>query len=314
MLMRYQRRDGGVDDDDADFVCPTIRKHIGSFGPQHWGEKPGLATLERLVSLELKPGIFTRCRFRVAISLECSVPFDLKLVLDYVEAVVGWVGSLYWSTSTIEQLNITLWLTPFRKVWCPKSGEINLIGRCEVNSGETSFVNSKRRDVTVWRVEDWSKVLLHELLHAFNWDHLVPKTSDNQSEALVETMATILHCQLLGGPLGWSTILETERKWMIQHVRALISYQWKPDKTSVRSYYILKAALIFALPEFARWLRQTDQTMSQMHNSWKAMASDCVAKLLSNLSKTTNTFNPASSACLSMRMVFSQLSLNPKPA
>ena len=245
------------------------------------------------------------CQMRVGVSRDCPVPFDFDRILDYVQAAANWIGTLRWSES-IRLLDITLWLTPLRKIWCPQpEPTVNRIGRCEVNSGETAFPNRDERRITVWRAEDWSKVILHELFHAFGWDRLIPHTPDKQSEALVETMATLAHCQLLGGPDNWRTLLEREKLWMARQVAALQTYPWEPERTAVHSYYILKTALILNLVQFAAWLRQPE--LEQLKRSWTFL----VNQSLNQLPPPPTPSSPLS--CFPMRMVFAQLSLSPSP-
>jgi hypothetical protein len=281
------------------FVCPTIKDYIG----QCESDKDGVAILERkgfIKKLNLTYG------FRVVVSRHCTIKYDLERVLDYVLMVTEFVGGLYWSTP-INFLTIDLWLTPLRKIWCPEAEAINLIGKCHVNSGDTAFPHHDKRHIRVWRAEDWSKVVLHELFHAFNWDRLVPQTEDNQSEALVETMAVLLHCQFLGGITGWRKLLDAELGWMKKQVATLSRHRWEPDKTSVRSYYILKTALLSNLDEFSRWLKQPSPVI--LRQSWVPLATTSVQTLLKSIHPTQHS----TAKCLSMRMVFSQLSLNPLP-
>jgi hypothetical protein len=171
----------------------------------------------------------------------------------------------------------------------------------------------------VWRLEDWHKVVLHELLHAFNWDRLVPTdTGDTDggggadpllSEAVVEAMATLLHCQLVGGSAGWRPALARERQWMMQQVALLQSNTWKPQQTSVYSYYMVKAALLHddvALAQFARWIRSP--TVAACQTSWTKLYQWAINRLPTIGSATTSA-----ASCVSMRMVYHQLALNPSP-
>ena len=284
-----------------DFICPSIADYIREC------EKTddGLIVAERKGEIK---SIQLRFVIRASIGKHCTVEYDLERILDYVLAVTEFIGGLYWS-ERINFLTITLWLTPLRKIWCPAPASTNLIGKCQVNSGDTSFPKHDRRHIRVWRAEDWSKVVLHELFHAFNWDRLVPRTVDNQSEALVETMAVLVHCQILAGSRGWRKLLEAELQWMRKQVATLVRYPWKPEKTSVRSYYILKTSLLNNLEAFAHWLKQPEA--KSMRSSWSALATTSVDQLL--LQVAANPPVTTHSPCISMRMVKSQLSLCPVP-
>lgn len=294
-MRRDVRRGGGVD-----FVCPSIRSYLAK-------EAGFMDELKRSSILNLKGNLNMSLNMKVRISRRCDQPYDLSLILDYVEQAATFIGRLHWS-EPMSHLEIDLFLTPLKKVWCPNKLAVNLIGKCEVNSGETYFASKDRRHITVWRSEDWSKVILHELFHAFNWDRLVPSTSDNQSEALVETMANIIHCQILAGPAGWPELLEQEKRWMLRQAAALYSHRWEPDKTSVHSYYVIKAALVHNLFLFAQWLR--GHSPAQLRAAWPKLVHDCL-RSLQPLIQSINTTDDEQ--CLSMRMVFTQLALDPKP-
>jgi hypothetical protein len=256
--------------------------------------------------------------FRVSIDQNCHIPYDLEKILNYMVLVTELIQRLQHSAS-ISMLTIDLRLTPFRKTWCPQTPNllsdekpVHKIGVCEVNSGDTTFRANKKRDIRIWRAEDWSKVLLHELLHAFDWDDLIPKnTINNESEALVEAMATWLHCQILGGR-HWKQLLDEQRQWMRQHLCALQKFAWRPLNTSVHSYYILKFALLWddtALNAFAQWLQQTEK---QCRQTWPQLVHWALDRIKTPFYQCQGwTPPPPPNSCISMRMIYHQLALNP---
>lgn len=286
----------------VDFVCPSIRSYLDD-----QKQSNRLIIYNRDVKISLKVGQpITNVTIKIGISRDCPIRYNLSRIANYVETVSRWVGSLFWSTF-VRDLDITLWLTPLRKTWCPDTTAMNFIGKCEVNSGETFFAGPNRREITIWRAEDWSKVVLHELFHAFNWDRLIPRTSTNASEALVELMANVLHCELLGGPIGWRELFEQEKRWTMNQVNHLRKYRWQPDKTSVSSYYILKGALMNNLPQFRQWLQSN--SLDVLHDRWPKL----VASSFSLLSSPSTKDGNGRGECISMRMIFSQLALEPIP-
>lgn len=291
-----------------DYVCPRIRAFLK--------ENRDYDMLQRSINIGT-----SRVSFQVGIVRRGSPTYDLESILDYCTLATEIVSSLAWSSSNVTELEVTLWLTPFRKTWCVEQGVdqgaskgFNSLGVCEVNSGETRFIGFHKRQITVWRAEDWSKVLLHELFHAFDWDRLVPSTPDNQSEALVEAMATLVHCQLLGGR-EWPSILTQERVWMLRQVCALTSNPWQANKTSVTSYYLLKASLLYndaAMRRLKEWLQS--KTEQDCRKSWDRMVQrqrDALSNYISSSSICADPFWLRS--CVPMRMVYYQLSLHPKP-
>ena len=78
------------------------------------------------------------------------------------------VLSLYTSKECSKNLHINIFLTPFKKMLPKKSSDI--LGPINVNSGfsTSGCINSGK--ITIYREEEWFKVLIHELFHNFNLD------------------------------------------------------------------------------------------------------------------------------------------------
>ena len=234
------------------YICPSIRRWLDVTATQRFERR----------------GVWRSFPYRLAVVLPKSELAALapEAMLDYLEEVTRWVASLRWS-QPVSGLDLELSWTPFKKRWSWRTTPA--IGQCEVNSGETAFVggfaSGGHRRIQIWRSEDWHKVALHELLHAFGWDRLAEsqlkgagQSGEHQSEALVEAVAVLLHAMVLGGSGDSSgTILADERRWMLAQARALRQRPWTAVDTHVASYYLLKCALL-AVPdtyrEFLEWL------------------------------------------------------------
>ena len=265
-----------------------------------------------------RTGAWKDTRYALSVVVPAGTPADAERMLDYLEGVVRWVSSLRWSAS-VSSVDLELACTPFPKRWDWQRS--STIGRCEVNSGETDFPSASRRQIRIWRREDWSKVALHELLHAFMWDRLVPSSREGESEALVEAVAVLLHSILLGGStLGAARIMEDERRWMLAQSRALHSRRWTAERTHVRSYYMLKTALL-AVPEsyadFASWI--TGPSEADLRRRWPELADRAMERLFSILARPTSALTvpePTDDAerRMEMHMVRNQLSLTPRSA
>ena len=104
--------------------------------------------------------------------------------------------------------NIYIYLTPFKKV-LPKDNEDYMLTTEHINSGMTTYrIHERENHIIVYRKEEWLKVLIHELLHAYRVDimaHenksilkcLFPINSElNYNEAYTECWAIILHSVL----------------------------------------------------------------------------------------------------------------------
>ena len=246
-------------------------------------------------------------------------------IAAFAALAIRWVGGLRWSTR-VPRLSVMLWLTPLPKVWCRNGGPESLLGPCEVNSGDTEFLKDGSRKIRVWRAEDWSLILLHELFHAFNWDRLVPSGTNtevgadrslgaqiprvfaNPSEALVDAMALLAHCQLLGapnGPTGWKPLLQDEQEWSVRQAVHVLRSSWRSRDTSVFSYFVLKAALVSDLGAFSNWLKQPTAAACQM--SWNAL----VHSVLSNFYNRQGSKDDTLEACVPMSRARHRLSLRP---
>jgi hypothetical protein len=109
----------------------------------------------------------------------------------------------------------------------------------------------------VYRSEEWDRVVLHEMIHALEWDWQMPTKPfpcwglESESdlfpalfEAWTELLAEWLWC--VWHNVSW----ETQRAWQDkQAVQVLVRQKgpWK-ENTSVFAYYVLKSTLA---PNFA---------------------------------------------------------------
>ena len=115
------------------------------------------------------------------------------------------------------------------------------------------------RDITVYRSEEWDRVLIHETIHALEWDWDMPeqpmpcwkfRSHDKLQPALFEAW-TELYAEWLW--CGWHNVpWSTQRSWQdaqaIQILaRAKRRRTWSED-TNVFAYYVLKAALAPHMP------------------------------------------------------------------
>lgn len=144
----------------------------------------------------------------------------------------------------------------------------------------------------------------------------MPIAARHENEALVEAVAVLLHCIVLGGPgAGASKIFRDECAWMMARATALRHHPWTSPKTHVRAYYILRTALL-ALPEsyrdFLRWLcGSSDESAARA--AWPELVRRVMPRLDSVLSRQApgaRDTDPAAS--LGMGMVRHQITLRPK--
>ncbi len=240
----------------------------------------------------------------------------------FIEKMVGWVASLRWSTALRRPLDITIYFTPYKKTW---SLARQNIGPCEINSGQTDFYSDGTRKITIWRREDYHKVLLHELLHAYDWDSLVPvavRHSTNShvhhAEAVVEACALLLHCILLRDE-GYGDVLqllEKERQWMWTQAHWYLQSKATSTETHAYEYIVLKTALLFSdesLDWFLTWLSLPTKHACQLQ--WPKMMQTCLDLLLQSFSTSTKKTAgsqfaiPALVSTLSLALVHTQRAL-----
>lgn len=140
--------------------------------------------------------------------------------------------------------------------------------RRTVNGGWTSAGASA---ICVYRSEEWDRVVLHEMIHALEWDwHHMPakalscwglpaksQLTPALFEAWTELLAEWLWCHWYGVP--WSK----QRAWQdyqaVQILARAGSAPWR-ENTSVWAYYVLKAALA---PSISKYLRGPQWTMKE---------------------------------------------------
>lgn len=128
--------------------------------------------------------------------------------------------------------------------------------RAEVNGG---WAYRGRNSVWIFRSEEWDRVLIHECVHALNWDVFPSSTvkiclekslngtlMDALGEAVTELLAEWFWC-IIHSPksdLTGSTWAK-QKQWQLKQAYQILARRsdvWVED-TSVFAYYILKAAL-----------------------------------------------------------------------
>ena len=176
--------------------------------------------------------------------------------------------------------SVTWWAIPVDRV--TRAGEFPT--RAEVNGG---WAYRARPAIWVFREEEWDRVVIHECIHALNWDvhptHQVIQCletslrgdiTDALFEAATELNAEWLWC-VIHAPQNDTTgaTWAAQRDWQMAQAAALLLRQntggWKED-TSVFAYYVLKAALAIEMEQFLiNWLSGTlDPTV--WCNYWRA--------------------------------------------
>ena len=156
------------------------------------------------------------------------------------------------------------------------------------------------RDITVYRSEEWDRVLIHETIHALEWDWDMPETpmpcwkfrqDDKLQPALFEAW-TELYAEWLW--CGWHNMpWSTQRAWQdAQAVQILArAKKWSED-TNVFAYYVLKAALAQHMPFL--WIHG-----KVVAADWNYILCDLIEADLARLYRAAATTTPTN---ISLRM------------
>jgi hypothetical protein len=90
-------------------------------------------------------------------------------------------------------VSIYVYMTEFKKLFPTKKGEV--IDTEHVNTG-MAYHCARTNEVVVYRKEEWFKVLIHELFHAFGLSFIesdMPKGVDRAMQSMLQTMYSISH-------------------------------------------------------------------------------------------------------------------------
>lgn len=291
------------------YICPSIATYIQDNNRKglaiDYSSQDKVAGMDLSVYVWMVPG-----DLGLSVDNEPDLRSCLSHLHNFVKQMTAWVQTLKWSTRNVSRLTIKLYLTPIRKEWSPQTDGL-VIGPCQINSGETNYDSETARSITVWRREDFHKVLLHELLHAFDWDRLVPTslrhnraTHQHQGEALVEACANILQCCLFAETEeDLERAIQTERKYAVNQVRQLSAFRWSSPKTHVYEYCILKTALLCtaaANERFQSWLSQ--RSVAACQATWVKLTQTGLQEL-----KALLPSSPEQTDTISLQLVSHQL-------
>ena len=97
-----------------------------------------------------------------------------KYLNKYIKLVKSWLFICnFYSRKKIKNLNIKIFFTPFIK---KLPNEDNTFKKCvlssfHVNTGYTHYgYDDKKKNIVIYRKEEWFKVFIHETIHAFDLD------------------------------------------------------------------------------------------------------------------------------------------------
>lgn len=149
-------------------------------------------------------------------------------------------------------LNLTYFMTPFQK----KFTSLNEITRFNINNGQYDLI---KNEITIWRIEEFPKVLIHELIHFFkinikikliNFNLIIKEDYIENEYELYTELNTWLLYQILFG-----LNLEKELEYsMILAIKILKMFR-KGDEFHIKTnsnllmYYVYKAFILNNIKE-----------------------------------------------------------------
>jgi hypothetical protein len=226
---------------------------------------------------------------------------QLMKTLRETTLAINVVTSLYktrLSRQNIHDIEINFMLTPFDKILIeyPTRKYSSLVDELAAKYEHKQLYNaelshktitprnvnsamcSKSRQhsfISIWRTEEYPKVLIHELIHFFELEKVIPSISvtkilglpvsdtfsDQGLELATECQTWMLHIafmMLYKDPMdlrGYVQMVETEQKFAIYQAAKILNYfgvgsvsEWKKTVLNINSsavyYYILKAAVV----------------------------------------------------------------------
>ena len=185
-----------------------------------------------------KVSLANKCTLTLCIHEEQAA--DIPSIAQQCSDILQWLG-------TPQAFEVYLWYTDnprwIEKTEWPTRGSVN---------GGWAIPGSNK--VFVYRQEEWDRVLIHECIHALNWDWEMPTTPvpcwkfhsedvlfPHLFEAWTELYAEWLWCGWHNQ--SWTKQRELQDTQAIQlYARRKTTKRWIED-TNLFSYYILKACL-----------------------------------------------------------------------
>jgi hypothetical protein len=164
-------------------------------------------------------------------------------------------------------ISVIIYLTPFKKEF---SGDI--LQPININSG----VTEEMKRILIFREEEWTKVLIHELIHAYGFDKYqfiknpLVMGDDILDEAITEFYAILLHSKWISivSEIDYKSILRYEIAFSILQSLKLLSFlkiknnedfiSFKDKKirmdTSAFSYFIIKTEFLLNYKKYKNYL------------------------------------------------------------
>ena len=224
-----------------------------------------------------------------------SIPDNKDL---YKTFIIIYVLSLYSSKKCSKHLTIDIFLTPFRRMLPIKAND--LLGPMNLNGGYTYGGCHNINEITIYRQEEWVKVLIHELFHnldldfsTLNIDRSREKMFDmfgieseyNIYETYCETWARILNVAIVSFMnseninnkndflSNFYPLIKKEQIFSLIQGNKILKIIKRQDNyretTNVLCYYVLTAALMNNYSEFMKWCANNNSKLLKFRHTYK---------------------------------------------
>lgn len=225
--------------------------------------------------------------------------YTTKVLSQYAKIIfiIIHLLSLHTSKSCSKNLHINIYLTPYRKFF--PSNKSDIIGVDNVNSGFSNIGCLETSEITIYREEEWMKVLIHELFHNLNldfsemditkWARILSIKFEIKSdyaiyETYCETWARILNVAIKSFTeekkkfiTNFKTLMDKERKHSLRQASLIINRFKHPSEyretSNVFCYYILTAGLMNNYLDFILWCDKNNTHILKFKNTEKNLKS-----------------------------------------
>jgi hypothetical protein len=234
--------------------------------------------------------------------------------------------SLNVSKKCAKTITINIYYTPFKKEFSTNKSDI--LGPEHVNSGYSTIGCLDSTEITIYRKEEWFKVLIHELFHNLgldfanlsetNWVPTFSKTFEIDSEYNIyetycETWARIISTIFYSFTPSKNVFISNfyknmgrERLFSLKQANLILkrfeNISDYREKSNVFCYYILTAALLEDYLKFFQWCNNNNAILFNFKDTKKNVksfsefvitqtTSPCFDNALSCVSKVKNIKN-----------------------
>lgn len=189
--------------------------------------------------------------------------------------------SYYSNNKCSKNINIKIYLTPFKKIW-NRETPLDILN---VNSGYSTVGCINNSEILIYRHEEWYKVLIHELMHNLNLDfadiygekdkkilkeNFFIRSKYDLTETYSEFWARHFnliiysYLNIKKNPIfkifykNYILALKTEVIFSLQQANKLSEIIYLPnynEKTNVFCYYILTSVLMYYSKDFILWCK-----------------------------------------------------------